>query len=400
LVLRCVGAAMLVVGLLFPASTATAQVTYEVTVGGTYAVGGVSAELMRFFPADLRVHQGDVVRFTTDSFHGVAILPAGSDPTAWRLDNASARTDPWSYLQDDPDDGAGAAKYNARYFIPTRIDCGSQAAPCDVDGAGPDPYNTGAVPSGFDHSVRVTAAPGTTLWGVSLYHLHMDLRIRVVADEEQASDPAAVARAVQAQRARDVETAISLHERFSSGRSRHEDARSGRLVWDVWAGVDTEHVSLYGMYPRKLLVKRGQRVRWHFDAIENEIHNVVFPYAEAEEITFNTFQRVCDPDGDSGPGPDFPAESGEPPFCAVADQAEVDLDPREAIERGNGVLVGNSDVEASGIRGSDDLAGRDLFHEAPWDVKFRETSRRGFRYLCTIHGAGMSGRVVVEARGT
>jgi hypothetical protein len=134
--------------------------------------------------------------------------------------------------------------------------------------------------------------------------------------------------------------------------------------------------------------------RWHFDVLENEIHNLVFPYRQAQEITLNSFQSVCDPDGDEGAGPDFPAPSSLPPKCPIPEQGEVDLDPPEARERGNGVFKG--DVEASGIRGSDDAAGRDPFHEAPWDVRFAKASKKGFRCFCTIHGEGMSRRVVVK----
>jgi hypothetical protein len=383
----------LIAAVVFPVAPATAQTTYEVGVGGIYFDGAVRAELMRFYPEELLVHQNDVLRFTTDSVQGVTVLPAGADPVMWRLDNASSRDDPWAYLLGDPDDGAGATKYNARYFTPTNGDCGDEATPCEFDGAGPEPYNTGAGATGLDHSLRITAAPGATLWAISVYHQEMNLRIEVVPDTEPASDPAAVADAARAQRERDERRATTLHKRYSKKHTKQRTPSGVR--WDGWAGVDSNHVSLYRMYPRRITLKKGQRVRWHFDLLQNEIHNLVFPYREAQEITFNSFQPVCDPDGDDEPGPDLPPDSGAPPYCLIPEQAEVDLDPREARERGNGVFKGG-DVEASGIRGSDDDAGRDPFHEAPWDVRFAKKSKKGFRYFCTIHGQGMSGRVVVK----
>ena len=385
--------ACLIGGALLPVAPAAAQTTYQVDVGGIFFDGGVRAEFMRFYPDELTVHQNDVLRFTTDSVHSVTVLPVGADPVMWRLDNASARTDPWAYLLDDPDDGPGATKYNVRYFTPTGGDCGDEATPCEYDGVGPEPYNTGAGATGLDHSLRIAAPPGSTLWAISVYHQQMNLRIDVVPDAEPTSDPEVIAGEAREQRDRDERRATALHEKYSKKRTKHRTPSGVR--WDAWAGVDSKHVSLYRIYPKRLELKKRQRVRWHFDVLQNEIHNLVFPYREAQEITFNTFQPVCDPDGDDEPGPDVPPDSGQPPFCLIPEQGEVDLDPREARERGDGVFKGG-DVEASGIRGSDDDAGRDPFHEAPWDVRFAKTSKKGFRYFCTIHGEGMSGRVVVK----
>jgi plastocyanin len=148
------------------------------------------------------------------------------------------------------------------------------------------------------------------------------------------------------------------------------------------------------MYPKKLRIKRGQRVRWHFDTLDNEVHNAVLPYGAATDILNNTFQIVCDPDGDGGPGPDNPADFGAPPYCAIPEQLEVDLDEREPFVRGNGVFSGSGDLENSGIRGSQNLTGRDPFDEAPWDVRFMKRGR--VRYFCTVHGPIMTGSVVVR----
>ncbi len=48
-------------------------------------------------------------------------------------------------------------------------------------------------------------------------------------------------------------------------------------------------------------------------------------------------------------------------------------------------------LRSSGVRGPDGLA------TAPYDLRFMRLSpKKGFRYACTIHGAMMTGTVIVR----
>jgi plastocyanin len=386
------GVVALIVAML-PLATARAQTTYDVVVGENYFKGGVHAMFHRYYPEALKVHQGDTLHFTADGFHSVTLLPAGEGPKEWRLANASSRSDPWAFLQSDPDDGARAVKINGAFFRSTNPECGSAEAPCVHDGS--QLLNSGVAGGPLDYVVRVDAPPGTVLYAISLLHAEMDLRVEVVGEGDAASDPAELQQRFTHMLRRDIDSAVALHKKFNAKDTKHRDRQTKRVYWDAWAGVDSKHVSLLGMYPKKLRVRRGQAVRWHFDTLDNELHNVAMPLGKANEILTNTFQPACDPDGDTGAGPDNPQDLGAPPYCSVTEQTEVDLDNREANDVGNGVFTGSGDLETSGIRGSDNAEGRDPFGEAPYNVRFK-AARKGYRYLCTVHGPIMSGRVIVR----
>jgi plastocyanin len=378
---------------MLPLATARAQTTYDVAVGETYFSGGVHAMFHRYYPESLKVQQGDTLHFTADGFHSVTMLPAGDGPREWRLANASSRSDPWAFLQSDPDDGDRAVKINGAFFRPTNPECGSAEAPCVHDGS--QLFNSGVAGGTLDYFVTVNAPPGTVLYAISLLHAEMDLRVEVIGEGEAPSDPADIQQRSSEMLRRDIDSAIALHRKFNARDTKHKDRQTRRGYWDAWAGVDSNHVSLLGMYPKKLSIRRGQVVRWHFDTLDNELHNVAMPLGKANEILANTFQPACDPDGDAGPGPDNPQDLGAPPYCSVPEQTEVDLDNREANQVGNGVFTGRRDLETSGIRGSDNAEGRDPFGEAPYDVRFK-ASRKGYKYFCTVHGPIMSGRVIVR----
>jgi hypothetical protein len=376
-----------------PLQVARAQTTYEVRVGDAYFKRGIHAMFNRYYPEALKVHQGDVLHFVANGFQSVTLLPAGEGAKEWRLANASSRSDPWAFLQSDPDDGTRAVKINGAFFRSTSVECGSAQAPCVHDGT--QLLNSGLAEGRLDYFVRVDAAPGTVMYAISLLHAEMDIRVEVVGADDAASDPAAVGERSRQMVGRDIDAAIALHQKFNAKSTRHRDPQTKKVYWDAWAGVDSKHVSLLGMYPRKLRIKRGQFVRWHFDTLDNELHNVVLPLGRASVIRANSYVPVCDPDGDGGPGPDNPADLRAPPYCSASEQAEVDLDDREANEVGNGVFTGRNDLEGSGIRGSDDAEGRDPFSESPWDLRFK-TSRKTFGYFCTVHGPVMSGKVIVR----
>jgi plastocyanin len=245
-------------------------------------------------------------------------------------------------------------------------------------------------------NVTITATPGTVLYGVTFGSHDSGLRIEVVSDPAAASTQASLdARAAQL-RADDTAKAAALFQKYSDRSTWHRDGQ-GRKIWDVYVGVENGPVALLGMFPRRVEIKKGQTVQYHFDYEGMEHHNVVLPFNKGVNILNNTFLFMCDPDG-AGTGADQPPLEGEafPPECPEGTVLEIQLHPKEIVPAGNGVFTGGSDFENSGIRSLETLQ-NGFFSESPWNLKFREVSPdKGFRYLCTVHGPGlMGGRVVV-----
>lgn len=212
-----------------------------------------------------------------------------------------------------------------------------------------------------------------------------------------ASHPAALQQAVQQTLASDLDLAKATHNRMATIQSKHVTA-DGTAVWDAWAGFDTQFVSLNEMYPRRLRIKKGDRVRWHQESLVNEHHTVTFPFGTAQQVANNEgFMFDCDPDGDSGPGPDVPAtfDPATGPGCPGGpSQLELEFSDRFGLLRGNGRFTGGSDYENSGVR-----TGAESVPQAQgsYTLRFTRVSPdTGFRYLCMIHGPGMAGRVVVS----
>ena len=383
------GATVMLAGL-FPATQATAQATYDVQIG--QFLRGAPAESMRFFPASLTVHPGDVLHFTSEGFHTATLLPAGIGADDWVQDYSSGLDEPWSLFVADPDEPQGNVKANNRVLFPTDPACGAPDAPCEFDGSG-NPVD-GVLNSGIplagplDFSVEVTADPGDTFWVICLIHPKMQMRVRVVGGGEGTSDPGQIAQETEQQVARDTDHARALHARLDSKRTSHKTPGGGR-VWDAWAGFDTQYLSLRAFYPGVLKINRGDRVRWHFDALYFEDHTVTGPNSRALQIAGQSFVPVCDPDGDVGPGPDNPPETEEPPFCNDPAQLEFDIPANFVLPHGNGRVTRRKDFESSGVLGAN-VPGPESY-----DLTFPRRLDGPYKYLCLIHPF-MRGRVLVK----
>jgi len=162
-------------------------------------------------------------------------------------------------------------------------------------------------------------------------------------------------------------------------------------VWDAWTGAESRHVSVYGMFPHRLVIQKGDTVQWHLDGLVHEDHTVSFPFGRAESVA-NTFNIVCDPDGDAGPAPDNPPDPTDYPYCLVPSQLELQASDRFMLAAGDGVFEGNgSPLQSSGVRGANSVLG-----DANYRLTFATRSPAdGFRYLCMIHTT-MRGRVIVR----
>ncbi|MDQ4125099.1 MAG: hypothetical protein M3134_05810 [Actinomycetota bacterium] len=391
-----------------PATGARAQTVFEVEVGRLIQEGNLSKESMRFYPGELRVHQGDVVRFTSEGFHGVALLPLEATATEWAADNAGGIGRPWSLFEADADEGAEALKGNLSAIFPTR-DCGwPTEAPCEFDGR---PHELGdvlgsglaLVPQGdsaqvhqLDFSVTINADPGEAVEVVDFVNPEMSMRIEVVAEDAAASDPAALAEQADEVFAQDVAAANRLHRSYS--RKNVTKKVKGKTYRMAWAGVETDTVSLRGMYPRTITIKKGQGVRWNFDKNVFSAYTVTFPAGRALAQA-NTFPVVaCDPDGDvESDVPDTEPSSTRAPYCSSYAELELEVPEGLAAPTGDARLTSAKDVSSSGLRGAGLMTDK-----RPYDLLFPNPSpKKGFAYASMLHeisGVRATGKVVVRRK--
>ncbi|MBA3290348.1 MAG: hypothetical protein H0U17_02510 [Actinobacteria bacterium] len=375
-------------GLLTGPMSAQAQSALEVQVGGFLARSGAPADGMRFYGPNLKVHNGTTVRFVLRGFHTATLMPANVDGDLWAAQNTGGIDKPFSLASSDPDDSA--YKFNNQAIFPSDPTCGASDDPCSYDGSAV--VNSGAFVDSPQFSVTIDGSPGDVINVICLVHPNMRMRIKVVSGGEPETTQDQIDARRMRQRARDSESAAALHNKLSKRQSKHV-AQNGKIVWDAFAGYDADGFALLANYPRKLVVRKGQRVRWHASGLVYEDHTVTFPADKALKIARDEGgQPVCDPDGDAGPGPDNPPDMPGPPFCNDPSQLEFDIGARFAERRGDN-RHGLNDFDSSGIFGAVGIG------KSPYTLRFtRPTSSAGLRYLCMIHGGFMDGRVVVKPR--
>lgn len=375
------------------ASASHAAITIQVGA----RLDGAPGRSMRFLgPSTITVHQGDQITFDFRGFHTATFLPVGVGADDWIADNAE-RTGPFSFVASDPDEGVNEYKDNFDSIVtPSNPDCGGEAeAPCSYNGD--TVLNSGAPDPPSTFTAVVNSEPGSIFWVVCLVHHEMRLRVSVVADPASATPQSAIDQTRSAQIAEDTDWARATHARYSARRSSHLTA-SGKRVWDAWAGVDNRHAALYAFYPKRISIRKGDIIRWRWDALAFEDHTVSMPIPAVFRLDFAT--PVCDPDGDQGTQPDTPAEENadSPPGCPEGSTLELDLEHGFWGGVGNGVLRGANDVEHSGMRGAQaEGISPPAVSDSTWDVRFPEaTGDADVKYLCFLH-PGMRGRVRVRA---
>ncbi|MDQ3963698.1 MAG: hypothetical protein M3277_07290 [Actinomycetota bacterium] len=407
------GSLALVAALAVPVSPAAAGHggALTVQVGQHFGVGANcnqqtfqgcrGGESMRFLTPNLRVHKGDTVTMDFHGFHTATLLPKNSDVFGWIQANTPGTSNPFSLFVPDPDDtplDGGTAekpsvKVNPAVQFPTDPTCGTTTDnPCDYTGA---LLNSG-VPEGegdepITFSAEINANAGDHVWVLCLIHPHMFFKVTVVPDSQATSTQADIDAFKAAVLAGDLDWAQAQDAKLINKRSSHVTA-SGQKVYDVYAGVDNHRVSLSAMYPAKTVVPKGATVRFHFDELIYEHHTVTMSFQEGLERGQEMFSPWCDPDTDSGPGPDEPPDfSAGPPCGGDFSKFEVDIPSPLWNVTGDGVFTGNDDFENSGFRGGLQ------YSLASHDVKFQKPSnRKGWKFFCLVHGPFMSGRVRVK----
>jgi plastocyanin len=368
-----------------PTPAGAAPADYRIRVGGFLAkrANGAPAEGMRFYTPRLKVHRGDTIKFKIRGFHTATLTPAGVGLKRWVRRNASGVGEPWSFSVRDRDDGRGHLKFNNAALFPNQQGCGSGANPCTWNGN--SVVNSGAFLAKPRFVVRINARPGSTFGFVCLIHPNrMWKRVRVVGQNRAATKQGAIDRYKDRQLNEDAANAAAAHRRLSATRSWHRGP-SGKRVWDAYAGFDGDGFGLLAMYPRRLRIRKGQYVAWHFRQ-RYEDHTVTFPFKRARRLS--QIGPVCD----EGAGPDQPPEVQGPPFCNPPTELEFDIVPRFWQHRG-GKVHKRRDFDNSGVEGANFHPGKD-----PYRLKFKKVSnRKGFKYLCMIHPF-MQGRVRVRPR--
>lgn len=364
-----------------PAGAAPAD--YRIRVGGFLAkrAGGAPADSMRFYTPRLRVHRGDTVKFKMRGFHTATLTPAGVPLKRWVRRNASGVGERYAFAVPDRDDGKGHLKFNNAVVFPNKQGCGSGARPCAYNGN--SVVNSGAFLQKPRFVVKINAPAGSRFGFVCLVHPNMRKKVRVVGNGAPASKQGRIDRYRDRQLNRDAANAAALHKKLI--RPTKHRTPSGKLVWDAYAGYDGDGFALLAMYPRKLSIKRGQTVQWHFRQ-RYEDHTATFPLKRARKVA------QIGPACDEGAGPDQPPEVQGPPFCNPPTELEFDITPRFWQHRG-GKIHKRRDYDNSGVEGANFHPGKD-----PYNLRFTKVSNReGYKYICLIHPF-MKGAVRVKPR--
>jgi plastocyanin len=332
--------------------------TYEIHPGAD--LSSAPGFIGRFFPSTLNVHVGDVLHFTTPE---VMLLPQH---------------------RQEPDDGMDAFiirtesgwKFNFELFEGTLPEegCGTTAAnACVYDGSqyilAPDPEATGVE---YEDGLYVKVAGG--LNNKTFFASNLMTRFRVNVDNSKPQSPA-VDPTAAAKIAGLNEDALALHRKLNNRQTFHRNA-NGKKVWDAYAGFETRDISLFAMYPKRLTIRKGQRVQWHFSQQNFEPHTVSISAQKAAAMADKVFEQIFGPGGDG-------------------------TIPTHFMEAtGNGRYEGlSSPLEHSGLRGD-----KNAYTDDAYNLRFTAKSpRSGFDYMCVLHAGvtpqgravGMVGKVVV-----
>jgi len=371
-----------------PATTASAATqTLNITVGGDQPVSGVLLEGMRFLaPQTIQVHKGDTINFGFAGFHTATLLPEGVGADDWRMDNQAGLDSPYSLVNLDADDATNPPtfQFNKAVLFPTDQSCGTATNPCAFDGK--NVLNSGVPITAQSFAATINNNPGSTFWVVCLIHPDMQFRVQVVADNETATTQGDINSSAARTQDADREAAAALIPLLNKP-SSHK-AANGTRVWDAYAGFDGDGWGLDGMFPKRLVVQKGDTVRWHFTQLMGNIHTVTFPRTAAKDFNHDFAAENVKCEADPA---DTPPDAAPPQFCSSGPQnLEFEI-------RGGAVLpVGTHTYRGTGIRSSG-VEGADAPSQSPYDLKFAKRSgKKGFPYACNVHGGMMRGKVVVK----
>ncbi len=358
-----------------PAQAATTQ-TLTVRVGQDLSAGAKNraADLMRFLPGQLLVHQGDSLKFV-GSFHTATALPVGTPVNRW----IAANTRPGRRYAFVAADEPGRFQLNPNVIYPS----GCAPGNCRYDGH--HLVNSGllgvVVPSA---TMTVNARVGSVFWVICLVHPEMRLQVLVVPGRVRTPTQANLDAAARAATAYGSARATELWNALNAHPVSHLRS-DGTRVWEAYAGYDVPGIQLLGMFPQTLRIHRGDLVRWHFTHLRFDPHSVVFPAPTADVISTGP-----PPQCERNSGGDVPAN---PNFtCPPGSHGpiEIELDTRLLVGGGASAVTTTSTYANSGARGAF------VPNRSPYVLRFPVASPVGFAYACGVHGTMMSGVVMVS----
>lgn len=385
--------------LLVPAGPAQAQEqTFDISIGQEFFGQGVPGFSNRFYPGSVRVHEGDTLHFMPGFLQ---MGPQGTHPQQYFGENDIQVGNPGGLLDLDSDEGPDALRFNLDHIFFGGGDvCGTVDNPC-AWGSNAE-FIVPTETEGFDVYAVVDAPAGTTLWASAILpnsDVNSNFKIEVVpADQATSTQEELDARAARLA-AKDYEDALALHSRMSAKKTSHINA-AGKKVFDVFIGAAAGPIEMFASYPKRTKIKRGQRVQFHF-MYQGEVHTATFGGDAARDVFFNLFVPGCDPDGD-GTAEDLAPVGFDPetetPLCPEGSNLEADVHDLAPWAVGDGKMTGATDYENSGFifpkfpeEGTFDV------NPDPWTVRFpKTTNKKGFKFICLIHGGFMGGRVVVK----
>ncbi|MDQ4125431.1 MAG: hypothetical protein M3134_07520 [Actinomycetota bacterium] len=389
-----------------PGGNAFANHGGSLTVQVAAPLEDVPGESLRFLaPYTIRVHRGDTVTFDLHNGHSAGLLPDDVSAQDWLDENWYSQSGAYSPVIADDETGEIIDNFMS-IDRPSDPACGRTGEPaCEYDGNdfvysgtifGEEPAEGQPFPETMTFTTTIDAPPNTRIWVVNLVFPGERMKIQVVGNNEPTTTQAEIDTARAQQLAEDQEWADATHAKMKAKRTSHV-AQDGTRVWDAWAGVENEHASLNQFYPRKLKVKKGQRVRWHFTQNINQIHTVSMPIPAVFNQPFEFFGSFeCDsPNAADTSAPPPPSEEQEPE-CPAGTTLEFEFGDF-LTGTGNGTWSGNRDVEHSGFRGADvQHFSPPLQYKSPFTVKMaKKTGDAPMSYLCFIH-ENMFGTVAIK----
>ena len=330
--------------------------TKNVSAGPPGKVAGLpeGADFNAFFPAKVKVAQGDSVSFALNGFHTVTF--GKKLPGLFTVDGKVAGAK----------DAAGADFwFNGADRAVLNNAAAGPAGDGVVDGKAME--NSG-LPEGEGppKPYKLRFKKTGTYNYVCLVHPDMKGQVTVVKKGRRTpskqSDKARVAKQV----ARLLKTAKKLAAFDGPGGN------------NVRAGNDTKEVSLFRFFPEDVSVKVGETVKWTQTSGRNEIHTITFgPQDYLKTI------------GESFVAPDPASPPGGPPTLVVNPLVVYASEPPTAgVPSYDGTNHGNGFLN-SGILDDDSASP----FGKQFEVRFTKAGTWG--YLCIVHGPDMSGKVTV-----
>jgi len=340
-----------------------------------------------YFPRSVSVPQGTTVLFVNEGFHTSTLLPHGLTAAADEKTNGIAVND-----LDDVGRNVNGTKHteiNLPALAPTP-GCGTIATPCTFDGTGVVSSGASFGPPSGPFVVTMTAPTGTYTFHCRI-HPGMTGHLTVVPSTANGTSAGEIAERVAHQVRKDVHAGL-VAERAASKGSRIHNA-NGTSTWFVTAGTGSRdgRVAVLEFLPTNLRIHKGDKVVFK-PKEPNEPHTVTFPGELNSDLV-----PLCENGGVDTPAVPavIPPQS---PFDFTCGGPPVEIE----FGGGNGVsrVTTPATISDSGLVASD--ATRRAFglssHSVltSWKVSFRGAAKGTYTYLCQIHGAGMSGTIVVH----